>query len=183
MHTGDGFKVLERNSRGGNTEQISVLSTIEDDFVDVCFRMLEGSLKGHKVLEEGRGRHVRCPAGLRHPGDAPLGEGRGSTSPQPTRSSGAAKGLASIPWTSGSRTARHTWAGLAPWPWSGRVHHDRGGEGDLARRRRRAAGPGPHKEGHRRSPRPEEECRAHGGAEAPPRRVRPSGLRPVVRQS
>jgi phosphoribosylamine---glycine ligase len=46
MHTGSGFKVLERNSRGGNTEQISVLTTIEDDFVDVCLRMTEGSLKG-----------------------------------------------------------------------------------------------------------------------------------------
>ncbi len=45
MHSGTGFKILERNSRGGNTEQISVLETIEDDFVDVCFRMLEGSLK------------------------------------------------------------------------------------------------------------------------------------------
>ena len=45
MHTGDGFKVLERNSRGGNTEQISVLATIENDFVDICFKMLEGSLK------------------------------------------------------------------------------------------------------------------------------------------
>jgi phosphoribosylamine--glycine ligase len=45
MHTGHGFKILERNSRGGNTEQIGVLSTIEDDFVDVCFRMLEGSLR------------------------------------------------------------------------------------------------------------------------------------------
>jgi len=45
MHTGSGFKILERNSRGGNTEQISVLTTIEDDFVDVCLRMVEGSLK------------------------------------------------------------------------------------------------------------------------------------------
>jgi phosphoribosylamine---glycine ligase len=45
MHTGRGFKVLERNSRGGNTEQISVLTTVKDDLIDVCFRMLEGSLK------------------------------------------------------------------------------------------------------------------------------------------
>lgn len=46
MHTGGGFKVLERNSRGGNTELINLLTTITDDFVDVCYRMLDGSLKG-----------------------------------------------------------------------------------------------------------------------------------------
>lgn len=45
MHTGRGFKVLERNSRGGNTEVINLLTTIADDLVDVCFRILDGSLK------------------------------------------------------------------------------------------------------------------------------------------
>ncbi|MGD0318259.1 MAG: hypothetical protein ABSB56_00990 [Nitrososphaerales archaeon] len=48
MHTGGGFKVLERNSRGGNTELINLLTTITDDFVDVCYRMLDGALKGIK---------------------------------------------------------------------------------------------------------------------------------------
>jgi len=46
MHTGGGFKVLERNSRGGNTEFINLLTTLEDDFVDVCYRILDGALKG-----------------------------------------------------------------------------------------------------------------------------------------
>jgi phosphoribosylamine--glycine ligase len=46
MHTGGDFKVLERNSRGGNTEFINLLTTITDDFVDVCYCMLDGSLKG-----------------------------------------------------------------------------------------------------------------------------------------
>ena len=46
MHTGGGFKVLERNSRGGNTELINLLTAITDDFVDVCYRMLDGELKG-----------------------------------------------------------------------------------------------------------------------------------------
>jgi phosphoribosylamine---glycine ligase len=46
MHTGRGFKILERNSRGGNTEQLCLFTTIEDDLVDVCFRMAEGLLKG-----------------------------------------------------------------------------------------------------------------------------------------
>ncbi len=46
MHTRDGFRVLERNSRGGNTEQISILTTMLDDFVDTCYRMIDGTLKG-----------------------------------------------------------------------------------------------------------------------------------------
>jgi len=46
MHTRGGFKILERNSRGGNTEQICFLTTMLDDYVDVCYRMVEGSLKG-----------------------------------------------------------------------------------------------------------------------------------------
>ncbi|HUH99851.1 MAG TPA: hypothetical protein VLY65_02305 [Nitrososphaerales archaeon] len=46
MHTSEGFKILERNSRGGNTEQISLLTTLLDDYVDVCYRMLDGTLKG-----------------------------------------------------------------------------------------------------------------------------------------
>jgi phosphoribosylamine--glycine ligase len=44
MHTGRGFKVLERNSRGGNTEVINLLTTLSDDFVDVCQRILDGTL-------------------------------------------------------------------------------------------------------------------------------------------
>jgi len=48
MHTGHGFKILERNSRGGNTEQLCLFTTIEDDLVDVCFRMSEGLLRGIK---------------------------------------------------------------------------------------------------------------------------------------
>ncbi|MBI3840788.1 MAG: hypothetical protein HY297_02355, partial [Thaumarchaeota archaeon] len=44
MHTGRGFKVLERNSRGGNTEVINILTTIADDFIEVCHRILDGSL-------------------------------------------------------------------------------------------------------------------------------------------
>ncbi|MBI3841383.1 MAG: hypothetical protein HY297_05475, partial [Thaumarchaeota archaeon] len=45
MHTGRGFKVLERNSRGGNTEVINILTTIADDFIEVCHRILDGSLR------------------------------------------------------------------------------------------------------------------------------------------
>ncbi|MDE1853929.1 MAG: hypothetical protein KGI38_09345 [Thaumarchaeota archaeon] len=52
MHTGSGFKVLERNSRGGNTEFVNLLTTLGDDFVDVCFRILDGSLKGMRFRRE-----------------------------------------------------------------------------------------------------------------------------------
>ncbi len=44
MHTGKGPKILENNSRPGDPEIINVLPVIKDDFVDVCFRILEGSL-------------------------------------------------------------------------------------------------------------------------------------------
>jgi phosphoribosylamine--glycine ligase len=44
MHTGRGPKVLENNSRPGDPEIINVLPTLKQDFVDVCYRILEGNL-------------------------------------------------------------------------------------------------------------------------------------------
>jgi phosphoribosylamine--glycine ligase len=44
MHTGKGIKVLENNSRPGDPEIINLLPIIKDDFVDVCFKMIEGNL-------------------------------------------------------------------------------------------------------------------------------------------
>ncbi len=52
MHTGKGFKVLERNSRGGNTEVLNILTTMADDFVDVCYRILDCSLKSIRFSRE-----------------------------------------------------------------------------------------------------------------------------------
>lgn len=52
MHTGPGFKILERNSRGGNTESINLYVTLEDDLADVCFRMIDGSLRGLKFRKQ-----------------------------------------------------------------------------------------------------------------------------------
>jgi phosphoribosylamine--glycine ligase len=46
MHTGNGIKVLENNSRPGDPEIINILPIIKDDFVDVCFKMVEGNLTG-----------------------------------------------------------------------------------------------------------------------------------------
>jgi phosphoribosylamine--glycine ligase len=74
MHTGNSFKVLERNSRGGNTEQINILSTMLDDFIDVCFRMIESNLKS--IRFRNRAAVVTCAVplaygipGVKHPQD------------------------------------------------------------------------------------------------------------------
>ena len=45
MHSRDGAKILEINGRGGDPEIQTVLATIKDDFVDVCFGMIDGNLK------------------------------------------------------------------------------------------------------------------------------------------
>jgi len=44
MHTGKETKILENNSRPGDPELINILPILKDDFVDICFKILEGSL-------------------------------------------------------------------------------------------------------------------------------------------
>jgi len=44
MHTGAGLKILENNSRPGDPEIMNILPILKDDFVDVCFKMIEGNL-------------------------------------------------------------------------------------------------------------------------------------------
>jgi phosphoribosylamine--glycine ligase len=44
MHTCEGAKILEINSRPGDPEIQNILPVLEHDFVDLCFRMIEGSL-------------------------------------------------------------------------------------------------------------------------------------------
>ena len=44
MHTGQGIKILENNSRPGDPEIINLLALIKEDFVDLCFKMIEGNL-------------------------------------------------------------------------------------------------------------------------------------------
>ncbi len=62
MHAGKGFKILERNSRGGNTEQLCLFSTLQDDPVDVYFRMSEGLLKG--IRFSNRASVITCAVPL-----------------------------------------------------------------------------------------------------------------------
>ena len=44
MHTREGAKILEINSRPGDPEIMNLLPVLENDFVDLCFRMIEGTL-------------------------------------------------------------------------------------------------------------------------------------------
>jgi len=51
MHTGKGVKILENNSRPGDPEIINILPLLKDDFVDICYKILEGNLL-HAKLEK-----------------------------------------------------------------------------------------------------------------------------------
>ena len=51
MHTGSGIKILENNSRPGDPEIINILPIMEDDFVDVCYKMLEGNLTHVELMK------------------------------------------------------------------------------------------------------------------------------------
>jgi phosphoribosylamine--glycine ligase len=44
MHTGTQSKILEDNSRPGDPEIINILPLLKDDFVDICFKVIEGNL-------------------------------------------------------------------------------------------------------------------------------------------
>jgi len=44
IHTAQGVKILECNSRPGNPEIINILPVLKGDFVDLCLRMIDGNL-------------------------------------------------------------------------------------------------------------------------------------------
>jgi phosphoribosylamine--glycine ligase len=44
IHTGKYPKILENNSRPGDPEIINILPILKDDFIDLCFKILEGNL-------------------------------------------------------------------------------------------------------------------------------------------
>ena len=44
IHNGKGSRILENNSRAGDPEIQCILSIMKDDFVDVCYSILEGNL-------------------------------------------------------------------------------------------------------------------------------------------
>ena len=63
MHTGAGIKILENNSRPGDPEIINVLPILKDDFVDVCFRILEGNLTGVELEKAATVLTYKVPPG------------------------------------------------------------------------------------------------------------------------
>ncbi len=44
MHTAEGVKVLEINSRPGDPEILNILPILKEDFVDICYSILDGKL-------------------------------------------------------------------------------------------------------------------------------------------
>jgi len=44
MHSKNGIKILENNSRPGDPEIINILPLLKDDFVDICYKMVAGNL-------------------------------------------------------------------------------------------------------------------------------------------
>lgn len=49
MHTDGGPKILEINSRPGDPESINIFPIIKDDFVDICYKMIDGNLNRVEV--------------------------------------------------------------------------------------------------------------------------------------
>jgi len=52
IHTGKGPKILENNSRPGDPEIINILPLLKDNFVDICYKILDGNLTRVEVEEE-----------------------------------------------------------------------------------------------------------------------------------
>jgi len=52
IHTAKGPKLLENNSRPGDPEIQNILPILKDDFVDVCYKIIEGNLTHVKVEDK-----------------------------------------------------------------------------------------------------------------------------------
>ena len=48
-HTKTGPKILENNSRPGDPEIINILPILKDDFIDICYKMIDGTLSRVEV--------------------------------------------------------------------------------------------------------------------------------------
>jgi phosphoribosylamine---glycine ligase len=63
MHTRGGPKILENNSRPGDPEIINILPVLKDDFVDICFKMVDGSLSRVEVEKAATVLTYKVPSG------------------------------------------------------------------------------------------------------------------------
>jgi phosphoribosylamine--glycine ligase len=52
IHTAKGPKLLENNSRPGDPEIQNILPILKDDFVDICYRIIEGNLTNVNVEQK-----------------------------------------------------------------------------------------------------------------------------------
>ena len=62
MHTGNGIKILEINSRPGDPEIMNLLPIIKDDFVDVCLKMVNGNLNSVAMEKSATVLTYKVPA-------------------------------------------------------------------------------------------------------------------------
>jgi phosphoribosylamine---glycine ligase len=63
MHTRGGPKILENNSRPGDPEIMNILPVLKEDFVDVCYGMLEGNLTSVDVEKVATVLTYKVPPG------------------------------------------------------------------------------------------------------------------------
>jgi len=61
IHTGKGPKILENNSRPGDPEILNLLPILKDDFIDVCFKILDGNLTRVKLEEKATVATYKVP--------------------------------------------------------------------------------------------------------------------------
>jgi phosphoribosylamine--glycine ligase len=62
IHTKEGPKILENNSRPGDPEIINILPLLKDDFIDVCFSMIKGNLTKAELENEASVVTYKVPA-------------------------------------------------------------------------------------------------------------------------
>jgi len=60
-HTGKGPKILENNSRPGDPEIINLLPVLKDDFIDICFKMLDGNSTRVNIEEKATVATYKVP--------------------------------------------------------------------------------------------------------------------------
>ena len=62
IHTKEGPKILENNSRPGDPEIINILPLLTDDFIDICFSMIEGNLTKAELENDASVVTYKVPA-------------------------------------------------------------------------------------------------------------------------
>ena len=61
IHTRKGPKILENNSRPGDPEIMNILPILKDDFIDVCFKILDGNLTRAAIEEKATVATYKVP--------------------------------------------------------------------------------------------------------------------------